>query len=51
LAYGLKKLVPLVLTSVLSVLNYRYFSLPLLHRIRDHLQPGKNQTGNLRPEN
>jgi peptidoglycan/LPS O-acetylase OafA/YrhL len=43
LAYALKELVPLALTFGLSVLVYRYFSLPILHRIRDHLKNEKQK--------
>jgi peptidoglycan/LPS O-acetylase OafA/YrhL len=40
LVYAWRTLVPLALTFVFSVLVYRYFSLPILHRVRDHLKKG-----------
>jgi peptidoglycan/LPS O-acetylase OafA/YrhL len=38
LAYAWRTLVPLGVTFVFSVLVYRYFSLPILHRVRDRLK-------------
>lgn len=47
LAYAWKTLVPLAVTFGFSVLVYRWFSLPILNRVRDGLKPPKS--GNLRP--
>jgi peptidoglycan/LPS O-acetylase OafA/YrhL len=41
LAYAWRTLVPLLVTFGFSVLVYRYFSLPILHRVRDHLKSKK----------
>ncbi|HEY4415408.1 MAG TPA: acyltransferase [Verrucomicrobiae bacterium] len=38
LAFVWRTIVPLVITYGLAVLVYRYFSLPILHRIRDRLK-------------
>jgi peptidoglycan/LPS O-acetylase OafA/YrhL len=38
LAYAWRTLVPLALTFGFSALVYRYFSLPILHRVRDNLK-------------
>jgi peptidoglycan/LPS O-acetylase OafA/YrhL len=38
LAYAYKTLLPLALTFAFSVLVYRYFSLPILNRVRDSLR-------------
>ena len=38
LAYAWRTLVPLVVTFVFSALVYRYFSLPVLNRVRDSLK-------------
>jgi peptidoglycan/LPS O-acetylase OafA/YrhL len=38
LAYAWRTIVPLALTFGFSVLVYRYFSLPILHRVRDSLK-------------
>ncbi|MDR3457455.1 MAG: hypothetical protein P4N60_08415 [Verrucomicrobiae bacterium] len=40
LAYAWRTLVPLALTFVFYALVYRYFSLPILHRVRDRLKQG-----------
>jgi peptidoglycan/LPS O-acetylase OafA/YrhL len=36
--YAWKTLVPLALTFIFSVLVYRYFSLPILNRVRERLK-------------
>ena len=38
LAYAWRTLVPLGLTFIFSALVYRYFSLPILNRVRDSLK-------------
>ncbi|HSY18386.1 MAG TPA: acyltransferase [Candidatus Acidoferrales bacterium] len=38
LAYAWRTLVPLALTFAFSALVYRYFSLPILHQVRDRLK-------------
>ncbi len=42
LAYAWKTLFPLALTFGFAVLVYRYFSLPIMHRVRDRLKSGPN---------
>ena len=46
LAYVWKTVLPLAVTFVFSALVYRYFSLPILNRVRDGLKQG----GKLKPE-
>ncbi len=41
LAYAWRTIVPLVVTFIFSALVYRYFSLPILNRVRDSLKPTK----------
>jgi peptidoglycan/LPS O-acetylase OafA/YrhL len=41
LAYAWKTVVPVVITFIFSALVYRYFSLPILHRIRDRLKQAR----------
>jgi peptidoglycan/LPS O-acetylase OafA/YrhL len=41
LAYAWRTLVPLAVTFGFSVLVYRWFSLPILNRVRDGLKPGQ----------
>ena len=38
LAYAWRTLVPVLVTFIFAALVYRYFSLPILKRIRDSLQ-------------
>lgn len=38
LPYVLQTLIPLAATFIFSALVYRYFSLPILNRVRDHLK-------------
>jgi peptidoglycan/LPS O-acetylase OafA/YrhL len=40
LAYAWRTVVPLTLTLIFSALVYRYFSLPILKRVRNSLQQG-----------
>ena len=39
LAYAWRTVLPMALTFGLAVLVYRYFSLPILNRVRDSLKP------------
>ena len=41
LAYAWRTIVPLVATFIFSALVYRYFSLPILNRVRDSLKKAK----------
>ena len=43
LAYAWRTVVPLAVTFVFSALVYRYFSLPILNRVRDSLKLAQNQ--------
>jgi len=40
MAYAWRTIVPLILTFVFSALVYRYFSLPIMNRVRDSLKKG-----------
>ena len=42
MAYAWRTVVPLVLTYVFAVLVYRYFSLPILNRVRDRVKKAKD---------
>lgn len=43
-AYAWRTIVPLIITFVFSVAVYRWFSLPILHRVRDRLKGHPVQT-------